>query len=83
MLTEAYPNIEITMDTYLEYGTGCFLDMSSIEIVQFILNLEKKFNIIIDLDERYYTIGDAVKSVYGYINEEETVMSGEKCESKI
>ncbi len=67
MLSQTYPNVEITMGTYLEFGEGSYLDMSSIEIVQFIIDLEEKYGIIVDIDDRYYTIGDTVKGVVSYL----------------
>lgn len=83
MLSQIYPKVEITMDTYLEFGDGSHLDMSSIEIVEFIIVLEKKYDIIIDLEDRYYTIGDAVRGVVAYLKEKAENESEEKCESKI
>lgn len=68
LLSETYPNISITMDTYLEFGEGSSLDMSSIEIVEFIVKLEEKYGIIIGIEDRYYTIGDAVRGVVSYCN---------------
>ena len=71
MLLRSHPNAEITMDTYLEFGQGNYLDMSSIDIVQFIVDLEEKFDIIIDVEDRYYTVGDAVRGVVAYLLEKE------------
>ena len=83
MLSQEYPTVEITMDTYLEISGGSYLDMSSIEIVQFIVALEEKYDIIIDLEDRYYTIGDAVRGVVAYLKEKEKLESEEKCESEV
>ena len=83
MLSQEYPMVEISMDTYLESGEGSYLDMSSIEIVQFIIALEEKYDIIIDLEDRYYTIGDAVLGVVAYLKEKAELESEEKCESKV
>lgn len=69
ILVKDYPDIEINMETFLEFGEGSYLDMSSLEIVQFIVNLEEKYDIIIDIDDRYYTIGDVVRGVIKYVNE--------------
>lgn len=69
MLVPMYPMVDISMDTYLEYGNGSCLNMSSLEIVQFIVELENKYNIIIDIDDRYYTVGDAVRGVTVYLHE--------------
>ncbi len=69
MLSQEYPTIFITMDTYLEVGNHSYLNMSSIEIVHFIVALEEKYDIIIDLEDRYYTIGDAVRGVVSYLKE--------------
>lgn len=69
MLSESYPDVEISMETLLEYGQVSCLDMTSLEIVQFIVDLEEKYDIIIDIDDRYYTIGDAVRGIIGYLNE--------------
>ena len=83
MLSKSYSEVEISMDTYLEYGNGPFLDMTSIEIVQFILDLEKRYNIIIDIDDRYYTIGDAVRGVIGCLEENAIYEAEGKRESEI
>ena len=48
MLSASYPDVEISMETLLEYGQVSCLDMTSLEIVQFIVDLEKKYDIIID-----------------------------------
>lgn len=77
MLSDAYPTIKITMDTYLEFGDKSYLDMASIEIAQFIVDLEEKFDIIIDIEDRYYTIGDAVRAVVSYLREKEENISEE------
>jgi len=69
LLAADYPDVEITMETMLEYGSLSSLDMTSLEIIQFIVNLEEKFDIVIDIDDRYYTIGDAVVAVAKYIEE--------------
>lgn len=78
MLTPIYPNIDITMETFLEYGTGTYLDMSSIEIVQFIIDIEQKYNIIIDYEDRYYTIGDTVHGILSCLANMEQATSEEK-----
>ena len=41
MFTPTYPDIDISMETFLEYRTETYLDMLSIEIVQFIVNIVK------------------------------------------
>lgn len=72
MLSKIYPEVEVTMDTYFEYGQSeedTALNMSSLEIVQFIVNLEDRYDIIIDLEDRYYTVGDAVRSIVSYLKE--------------
>lgn len=77
MLSESYPTVEITMDTYLEFGDSNYLDMTSIEIVQFIVALEERYSIIIDLEDRYYTVGDAVRGVVAYLlKKEEEIQEG-------
>lgn len=81
MLSQTYPAVEITMDTYLEFGEGSYLDMSSIEIVQFIVVLEEKYDIIIDIEDRYYTVGDAVRGVVSYLREKVSEVSEGSCES--
>lgn len=83
MLSESYPTLEITMDTYLEFGEGSYLDMSSIEIVQFIVDLEEKYSIIIDIEDRYYTVGDTVRGVVGYLREKAEDISEESCEFEL
>mgnify|MGYP002523216383 CR=1 FL=1 len=40
MLAEKYPREKIAMKTYLEYGDDLSLDMSSLDIIQFIIDLE-------------------------------------------
>lgn len=67
MLSSEYPTVEITMETFLEFGDGSYLDMSSIDIVEFIVVLEDKYDIIIDFEDRYYTIGDVVRGVISYL----------------
>lgn len=81
MLSKSYPTVEITMDTYLEFGEGSYLDMSSIEIVEFIVVLEEKYDIIIDIEDRYYTVGDAVRGVVSYLREKVSEVSEGSCES--
>lgn len=83
MLSETYPTVEITMDTYLEFGDKGYLDMTSIEIVQFIVELEEKYSIIIDIEDRYYTVGDAVRGVVSYLREKAEDTSEEACESEL
>ena len=77
ILSVSYPSTNITMDTYLEINEGSHLDMSSLELVQFIIKLEETFNIIIDLDDRFYTIGDAVCGVIKYLEEKKQEKSNE------
>ena len=77
ILSVSYPSANITMDTYLEINEGSYLDMSSLELVQFIIELEETFNIIIDLDDRFYTIGDAVRGVIKYLEEKNEENSDE------
>lgn len=83
MLMPTYPNVGISMETYLELGEGTCLDMSSLEIVQFIVDLENKYDIIIDIEDRYYTVGDAVRGVVSYLQEKADQASEEKGESEI
>ena len=80
MLHQAYPTVEITMDTFLEYGTGTYLDMSSLEIVQFIVDVEQKYDIIIDFEDRYYTIGDVVNGVQSLLLKKDLDISEAKSE---
>ena len=63
--------VDISMDTHLETEGDSFLDMSSLEIVNFIINIEKEFDIIIDFDDRYYTVGDVVYGVYKHLSEKQ------------
>ena len=79
MLLKEYPTTQIAMETFLEYGDGSNLDMTSIEIAQFIVDVEKKYDIIIDIEDRYYTIGDVVRGIVGYLKEK----AEEKCESEV
>lgn len=83
MLSDKYPTVDISMETYLEFGNASYLDMSSIDIVEFIITLEEKYNIIIDIDDRYYTIGDVVHGVLSYLSEAVESELEEKCESKL
>ena len=83
MLSETYPTVEITMETYLEFGDGSYLDMTSIEIVQFIVDLEEKYNIIIDIEDRYYTVGDAVRGVVSYLHEKSEDTREDTCGSEL
>ena len=71
LLQDKYHDCEINMDTFLEFGSGSFLDMSSLDIVEFIVDLETKYDIIIDIEDRYYTVGDAVRGVEKYLREKE------------
>ena len=43
----------------------------------------EKYDIIIDIDDRYYTIGDAVRGVVGYLEEKEISDTEEKRESEV
>lgn len=83
MLSQMYPDVEITMDTFLEFGGKSYLDMSSIEIVQFIVDIEKKYDIIVDFEDRYYTIGDTVRGIISSLAEKKQEMSGDENEFKI
>lgn len=83
MLSQEYPTVEITMDTYLEFGEGSYLDMSSIEIVEFIVILEEKYDIIIDFEDRYYTIGDVVRGVVSYLKKKANPEMEKKSESEV
>lgn len=83
LLSDSYSDVEITMETYLEFGKGSHLNMSSLEIVEFIVILEKKYNIIIDIEDRYYTVGDAVRGVVSYLREKEEYISEEVCEPEL
>ena len=83
MLSQEYQTVEITMDTYLEFGEGSYLDMSSIEIVEFIVILEEKYDIIIDFEERYYTIGDVVRGVVSYLKKKANPEMEKKSESEV
>ena len=69
LLSDRYAAEKIDMNSFLEFGEGFSLNMSSLEIVDFLLLLENTFNIIIDINDRYYTIGDAVKSIEKYLKE--------------
>lgn len=83
MLSQEYSTVEITMDTYLEFGEGSYLDMSSIEIVEFIVILEEKYDIIIDFEDRYYTIGDVVRGVVSYLKKKANPEMEKKSESEV
>ncbi len=87
MLYQTYPDSDISMETWLEFGEGTYLDMSSIEIVQFIIDLEEKYSIIIDIEDRYYSVGDTVRGVVSYLREKGEDISKETleetCESEL
>ena len=83
MLSQEHSTVEITMDTYLEFGEGSYLDMSSIEIVEFIVILEEKYDIIIDFEDRYYTIGDVVRGVVSYLKKKANPEMEKKSESEV
>lgn len=71
MLHPYYPSVDINAETFLEYGDGSHLDMSSLEIIQFIVMIEEKYDIIIDFEDRFYTIGDTVRAIMSYLNDKE------------
>lgn len=71
ILSASHPSVNISMGTYLEYSDGSHLDMSSLEIIEFIVALETKYDIIIDFEDRYYTIGDVVSAVAAYLENKE------------
>lgn len=81
MLSETHPNIQISMETFLEYGSDSYLDMTSIEIVQFILDVEEKYGIIVDISERYYTVGDVICGIIGYLEEKHETQTKDTYES--
>ena len=83
MLCETYPGVDVSMETYLEFGDGTYLDMSSIEIVQFLVDLENKFDIIIDIEDRFYTVGDVVKGVTDYLLEKAPNTQEDTCGTKL
>lgn len=80
MLSQSYPSVEISMETFLEYGEESSLNMSSLEIVEFIVYLESKYDIIIDFNDRYYTVGDTVRAVMTYLNEKDGDKKESNCE---
>lgn len=61
----------ITWDTNLETDEGLSLDMSSLEIVEFIVSLENKFDIVIDIEDRYFTVGDVIDGVVSYLEKKD------------
>ena len=81
ILSKSYPTFSINMDTFLDYGEENCLFMSSIELVEFIVKVEEAFDIIIDFNERYYTVRDVVQSVILYLNEKNDDMLEASSES--
>ena len=56
--------IPITLNTDLVSGVGRdTIDLSSIDYVDFIIKIEKEFDIIFDFNTKIYTVGD----LYDYI----------------
>ncbi|HCA34956.1 MAG TPA: hypothetical protein DEP00_08045 [Lachnospiraceae bacterium] len=68
MLQKHYPTERITIDTLLEgyYGDDrsiSNLNMSSLDLVEFISDIEEYYNIIIDFDAQFYTVKDVIENV--------------------
>lgn len=64
---------EIGYNTFLSGGgaNSDSLDFTSIEIVSLIVKIEDRFNLIIDFDVFYETIGDIVDDLEHRLNSEE------------
>lgn len=62
-------DISITKDMYLEDGQNgvAGLGLDSLEIVKLIVMIEDKYNIIVDFNVRFWTIGDMVEYVLSNI----------------
>ena len=73
LLSKNRSDLKIDMSTYLEFNTEQSLDLSSLEIVDFIMEVETIFNIIIDISERFYTVGDVVESVFEHLESENRI----------
>jgi len=73
LLSKNRSDLKIDMNTYLEFNTEQSLDLSSLEIVDFIMEVETIFNIIIDISERFYTVGDVVESVFEHLESENRI----------
>lgn len=81
ILSKSYPAERINLDTFLDFGDNNCLYMSSIEIVDFIVELEEAFDIIVDYNDRYYTVRDVVNGVISYLHEKDCVNAEETSES--
>lgn len=65
VLRKKHNRIDMTInyETSLTNGSNNSLDLTSLEIVELIVEIEDLFDIIIDFDIVYITIGDIVNDV--------------------
>ena len=70
MLENTYGKCNVSENTMLSNGEDS-LDLDSLEIVNLIIQIEKKFDIIIDFDVFFNTVGDLVSNVYEQLQETE------------
>lgn len=70
ILKEKYGKNNVNFDTGLTNGENS-LDLDSLEIVRLIIQIEEKYNIIIDLDILFKTVDDIVSEVYKKLNQTE------------
>lgn len=64
-------DMNITFDTKLVNGIGDNdIELSSIDYVEFLVNIENKYNIEFDFNVKIYTIGDVYNYLISYLNRE-------------
>lgn len=68
-----YKTVSIDEETALEYSGENSLDMSSMDIIDFIIQIEEEFCMIVDISTRFETIGDVVNYIHSKLNGEETL----------
>lgn len=63
ILIKEFGKMNINYDTTLNGDNKNCLDLNSLEIVKLIVEIENTFNIIIDFDVRFNSIGDIIKYI--------------------
>ena len=71
LIKEFTGNKKVTIDSVLGNGEGG-LDLTSLEIVNLIVQIEDKFDIIIDFDVHFIQVSDVVREVNRTLEEELT-----------
>ena len=69
LFKKGYNNPSINYDTFLDKVADNSLYMTSLEIIDFIVEVENHYNIIVDISERFYTIDDVINSIILHLNE--------------